>query len=138
MRAVEQLFEGKAVNKLILIIEDCQIIRSLFFDWLELENFNVISAENGYLGLQLAKELQPDLILCDINMPKLDGYGVLKQLRENLTTAKTPFIFLTSETDAESRARAWQLGANDYLTKPVNQGKLLDSIANQFKIKQFI
>jgi DNA-binding response OmpR family regulator len=120
------------VKKLILIIEDSEIIRSIIFEFLELKNFNVLSAEDGCIGLHLAKELQPDLILCDINMPKLDGYGVLKKLREDLSTATIPFIFLTAEADPDSRCRAMQLGANDYLTKPVNVSKLLNAIANQF------
>lgn len=120
-------------NNSILIIEDDRITRSVLSKLLKSEKFNVISAENGRAGLQLAKKLNPHLILCDINMPNLDGYGVLKRLREDLTTAKTPFIFLTVETDSVSRRWAWQLGASDYLTKPVNSKKLLESIANQFK-----
>lgn len=121
------------MNKLILIIEDDQIFRAIIFDLLELENFNVISAKDGFLGLKIAKQFKPDLILCDINIPQLNGYGVLNRLREDSTIAKTPFIFLTSDTDTESRSQAMQLGANDYLTKPVKFSTLLDAIDNQFK-----
>lgn len=120
------------MKKLILIIEDDQIFRAIIFDLLELENFNVISAQDGFLGLKLAKQFKPDLILCDINIPQLNGYGVLNRLREDSTIAKTPFIFLTSDSDTESRAQAMQLGANDYLTKPVKFSTLLAAIDNQF------
>lgn len=121
------------MKELILIIEDDEIIRSIIFEFLELKEFNVISAEDGCIGAHLAQELQPDLILCDINMPKLDGYGVLDKIRKNPSTAKIPFIFLTAEADSDNRKRAVQLGANDYLTKPVNISNLLQAIANQLQ-----
>jgi DNA-binding response OmpR family regulator len=121
------------MKKLILIIEDDEIFRSIIFDLLELENFNVISAQDGFLGLKLAKQFNPDLILCDINIPHLNGYEVLNKLREDLTIANTPFIFITCDTDTKSRYQAMQLGANDYLTKPVRISTLLESIAHQFK-----
>jgi DNA-binding response OmpR family regulator len=121
------------MKKLILIIEDDEIFRSIIFDLLELENFNVISAQDGFLGLKLAKQFNPDLILCDINIPHLNGYEVLNKLREDLTIANIPFIFITSDTDTKSRCQAMQLGANDYLTKPVKIRTLLESIAHQFK-----
>ena len=121
------------MKNLILIVEDDEMIRSIIYEFLEMENFNVISAEDGCVGVYLAQELHPDLILCDINMPNLDGFGVLEKIRKNTRTAKTPFIFLTSEVDSESRKRAVQLGANDYLTKPVNISRLLEAIANQLQ-----
>ena len=116
------------MKPLILLIEDDDMMRSTLFEILELEDFNVVSAGDGLLGLRLAKEMQPDLILCDLNMPLLNGYGVLQRLRETLTTAKIPFIVLTCENNPESRHRAMQLGANSYLTKPVTISKLLDTI----------
>lgn len=122
------------MKNLILLIEDDEIIRSLVFDFLELKNFKVVSAENGSQGLLLAEELQPDLILCDINMPNTNGYTVLKAIRENVATAKIPFIFLSSETTQDSRSRARELGANDYLSKPVKINKLLEAITNQFQL----
>jgi DNA-binding response OmpR family regulator len=125
--------KDKEVKELILIIEDNDLLRSIFFDFLELENYNVISAEDGYRGLHLAKKLKPDLILCDINMPNLDGYEVLKKLRDDFSIAETPFIFITSQTDSNSYYRALQLGANDYLIKPISMSQLLEAIANQFK-----
>ncbi|MFB8792189.1 MAG: response regulator [Potamolinea sp.] len=121
------------MKKLILIIEDDEIIRSIIFEFLELENFNVISAEDGCQGLTLAEELQPDLIICDINMPNANGYTVLQKIRENVATTKIPFIFLSSETTQYSRNRARLLGANDYLSKPVKINQLLEAITNQFQ-----
>lgn len=122
------------MKNLILLIEDDEIIRSLVLDFLELKNFKVVSAENGSQGLLLAEELQPELILCDINMPNFNGYTVLKKIRENVATAKIPFIFLSSETTQDSRSRARELGANDYLSKPVKINKLLEAITNQLQL----
>lgn len=124
------------MNKLILLIEADSLLRSKCFELLERENFNIISAEDGLLGLTLAKEFQPDLIICDINTPHLDGYGSLKDLRANLATAKIPCIFLKSETDPDSYYYARQLGANDYLTKPIQSDKLLEAIYRQFQKTQ--
>ncbi len=116
------------MKPLILVIEDDDMMRSTLFEILELEDFNIISAGDGRLGLRLAREMQPDLIICDLNIPNLNGYGVLQRLRDDVTTAKMPFIFLTCESDADSRHRAMQLGANSYLTKPVTISKLLETI----------
>lgn len=116
------------MNKLVLIIEDDPMFRLSIFEFLESKDFNVISTADGASGLQLARDFHPDLIVCDINLPYLNGFEILKQVREDLTTAKTPLIFITSETDPDSRDRAMQLGANDYLTKPVSIDRLLKSI----------
>jgi CheY-like chemotaxis protein len=82
--------------------------------------------------LQIAKEQTPNLILCDINMPKLDGYDVLQELRKDLTTANVPFIFISGEICTPNCRRALQLGANDFLSKPLNNKELLEAIAIQF------
>jgi DNA-binding response OmpR family regulator len=124
------------VKKLILLIEADSLLRSTCFELLERENFNIISAEDGLLGLTLAREFQPDLIICDINTPHLDGYGVFKDLRANLATAKIPCIFFTSETEPDSYYYAQQLGVNDYLTKPIQIEKLLEAIYRQFQKTQ--
>lgn len=116
------------MRELILVIEDDELVRSNLSELLELEDFNVISAEDGLVGLMSAKEFNLDLILCDIHMPRLDGYEVLRCLRADSRTAKIPFIFLTSETDSESRSIAAEIGANDYLIKPVQIVKLLNAI----------
>ena len=120
------------MKKKILLIDDDEIIRLTFFEMLEAFEFNVFTAKDGFSGLSLAKKIHLDVILCDLNMPFLNGFEVLKELRDNLATAKTPFIFLTADTDPKNRVQAMQLGANDYLTKPVDIHKLLDSISHQF------
>ncbi len=126
------------MNPVILIIEDNEILRSIIFEFLELENFNVISAGDGVAGLNLAKELNPDAIICDIKMPCLDGYGVLKELRKDLSLAKIPVIFLSSEADSVTRLHALQLGANDYLIKPIKINQLLEAINNQLHPMQSV
>ncbi|NEQ79883.1 MAG: response regulator [Moorea sp. SIO2I5] len=123
-----------AMNKTILLIENDKLLRSNFSDLLELEGFNVLTAEDGWLGLNLAKIVRPDLIICEINIPSLDGYELLQILRDRLKTAKTPFIFLTSESKENGYDRAKQLGANDYLTKPVESRELLAAINQQLRI----
>lgn len=124
------------MSRTILIIEDDEIIRSIIFNLLELEDFNVISAVDGLSGLLIAQKLQPDLILSDINMPQLDGYSLLKRLRNDLSTAKIPFVFITSNSGEQSRLKALQLGANDYVTKPLKFATLLKVITNQLKTAQ--
>ncbi len=122
------------MNKLILIIDDDDLTRSIFFEFLELENFNIICAEDGLVGLRLAKEFQPDLILSDINMPNCDGHQVLKCLRDNRETAKIPLIFLTANTNPTCRIKSLQLGANDYLIKPIDFRQLIAAINKQFQL----
>ncbi|GAB4203441.1 MAG: hypothetical protein Fur006_57750 [Coleofasciculaceae cyanobacterium] len=119
---------------LVLIIEDDEILQSLLLSLLEKERFAVLSAEDGCCGLQLAQEFHPDVIICDINLPKLNGFEVLKRLRSSLTTAKVPFIFYTSNSDSECLHRAMQLGANEYLIKPTSIKQLLESINNQIQL----
>jgi CheY-like chemotaxis protein len=115
----------------ILIIEDNEMVRETIFELLEMQEFNVLSAEDGLSGLQLAKDAKPNLIICDINMPKLNGFEVLNKLRKDVSTANIPFIFHTADADPDSQFQAMQLGANDYLTKPVTLGKLLETVTKQ-------
>lgn len=115
----------------ILLIEDDEILRDNFCEMLEMEEFNVIGAEDGLVGLQLAKHIQPDLILCDINIPKISGYGVLHKIREDASLGNTPFIFLASESSLENRSKAMYLGANDYIGKGEKSAKILQAIAQQ-------
>ncbi|HEY9880987.1 MAG TPA: EAL domain-containing response regulator [Leptolyngbyaceae cyanobacterium] len=112
----------------ILVIEDEAPIREIIYEMLEEADFKVITAENGRQGLGLAHEQEPDLILCDIMMPGLDGYEVLTHLRQNLPTALTPFIFLTARADRPDIRQGMTLGADDYLTKPFTQQELLDAV----------
>jgi diguanylate cyclase (GGDEF)-like protein len=112
----------------ILVIEDESLIRENIVELLEAEDFEVFDAENGNIGVKLAYEHQPDLILCDVMMPELDGYGVLMKLQENPITATIPFIFLTAKADLGDVRKAMQLGADDYLTKPCTATELLKAI----------
>jgi YesN/AraC family two-component response regulator len=119
--------------KKILVIEDEAQSRDLFLECLKAKGFYTIGAENGLFGVQRAQEQLPDLVICDIVMPELDGYGVLTTLRQNPVTAIIPFIFLTGNgTKAELR-KGMELGANDYLTKPCTLEELLRAIAAQFE-----
>lgn len=115
----------------ILIIEDEENFRLPLCDFLTLEKFNVTDAVNGFSGLKLAKELQPDLIICGLRLEDIDGFMVLEQLRADLATFNIPLIFLTADATKNSYKRAMQLGANAYITKPVEISTLLDAIAAQ-------
>lgn len=115
----------------ILVIEDEEDLRETIGEILRAEDFHVIEAENGQIGLQLAKEEMPDLIICDIRMPKLDGYEVLYQLRENASTQTLPFIFLTALAAKQDLRLGMDLGADDYLTKPFTRQELLSAITTR-------
>ena len=112
----------------ILLIEDSVEIRANTSEMLEFEGFTVLQADNGESGLKLAQELLPDLIISDIMMPELDGYGVLMALRKQTETATIPFIFLTAKADRESMRLGMAAGGDDYLTKPFTSAELLQSI----------
>jgi len=112
----------------ILIIEDEKPLREEIVDTLTFEGFDVIHAENGRIGVTLAKEQHPDLIVCDITMPELDGYGVLEALRQHPTTTLIPFIFLTARADKSFMRHGMELGADDYVTKPFTRGEILSAI----------
>ncbi len=115
--------------KKILVIEDKAQSRDIFLESLEAEGFDAIGAENGLNGIDLAQKQLPDLVICDIVMPELDGYGVLSTLRQNAVTAMIPFIFLTSLTSKAEVRQGMDLGADDYLTKPSTIEELLGAIA---------
>ncbi|SFG01830.1 response regulator [Pontibacter chinhatensis] len=117
----------------ILLIEDNPEIRENTAEILELANYNVLQAENGRVGVDLARKEQPDLIICDIMMPQLDGYGVLHLLSKEPATASIPFIFLTAKTEKEDFRKGMNLGADDYLTKPFDDVELLDAIEMRLK-----
>jgi DNA-binding NarL/FixJ family response regulator len=114
--------------KKVLVIEDEPEMRRNLLTILRLEKFAAVGAENGRAGLRLAKSEKPDLILCDVMMPELDGYGVLASLRENSETVTTPFIFLTARGEKLDQRNGMDLGADDYLTKPVAKSDLLNAI----------
>lgn len=115
--------------KKIVVIEDEAQNREIFLECLKAEGFDPIGAENGLVGIQQVKTQLPDLVICDIVMPQLDGYGVLLALRQNPATAMIPFIFLTAKgTKAEVR-KGMNMGADDYLIKPSTAEELLGAIA---------
>lgn len=117
--------------KKILVIEDEQTVRESILDLLEAEGFSGIGGENGNVGLQLARDNHPDLILCDVQMPDLDGYSVLSNLRQATNTADIPFIFLTARGAKADIRYGMELGADDYLTKPCTATELLGAISGR-------
>ncbi len=117
----------------ILVIEDTQSLLIEIIETLQLEGFEARGAENGVRGVEIAKEYLPDLIICDVMMPELDGYGTLAALQNYLPTATTPFIFLTAKADRVDMRYGMELGAHDYLTKPFATNELLGAIAAQLK-----
>lgn len=119
--------------KKILIIEDDTIIRENTAELLELAHFQVKTAPNGKVGCSAAKEFKPDLIICDIMMPELDGYGVLHVLSKDTKTASIPFIFLTAKAEKSEIRKGMELGADDYLTKPFEDTELLKTIEMRLK-----
>jgi len=123
-------------SKTILVIEDDAPTRHLFLDILEAEGFDTIGAENGLVGIEQAQKYLPDLVICDITMPDIDGYGVLNTLRQEPLTAVIPFIFLTGSDTKASVRKGMELGADDYLTKPSTVGELLRAITIRLEKKQ--
>lgn len=122
----------------ILLIEDSQDIRENIAEILALANYEVLEAENGKVGVELAKAELPDLIICDIMMPQLDGYGVLHMLGKNPATSGIPFIFLTAKSEKEDFRKGMNLGADDYLIKPFDDLELLDAIEMRLKKSQIL
>jgi len=114
--------------KKILVIEDEPEMRRNLLTILKLEKFLATGAENGHAGLAAVKRDPPDLILCDVMMPELDGHGVLDALRNDEATAAIPFIFLTAKGEKEDLRSGMNLGADDYLTKPVARADLLEAV----------
>lgn len=117
----------------ILVIEDEEPVRSNILEILEAENFEAVGAENGQIGVRLALKHQPDLIICDIMMPELDGYEVLTTLREDPAAATIPFIFLSAKTERDDLRLGMELGADDYITKPCSRTELLSAISTRLK-----
>lgn len=114
--------------KTILIIEDQPVMRHKTATILKMEGYEVLEAPNGTEGIRLAQEELPDLILCDIMMPERDGYEVLQAIRLHRPTATTPFIFLTAKGEKPEVRAGMNLGADDYLVKPVPRVDLLEAI----------
>ncbi|AFY46804.1 response regulator with CheY-like receiver domain and winged-helix DNA-binding domain [Nostoc sp. PCC 7524] len=117
----------------ILVIEDDAVTRNLYLNGLKFEGFDTISAENGLVGIQKAQEHLPDIVVCDIIMPHIDGYTVLNTLRQNPYTAGIPFIFLTGSDTRANLRQGMELGADDYITKPSTLDELLRAIASRLR-----
>lgn len=119
--------------KKILLIEDNPEMRENTAEILELANYKVLTAQNGKVGVQLTNEFKPDLIICDIMMPELDGYGVLHLLSKEEKTASIPFVFLTARAEKEDYRKGMTMGADDYLTKPYDDVELLNIVEIRLK-----
>jgi len=117
----------------ILLIEDNNDVRENTAEILELANYQVITAENGKIGVEKAMLEKPDLIICDIMMPVLDGYGVLHLINKNEDLKHLPFIFLTAKAERGDFRKGMEMGADDYITKPFTDIELLNSIESRLK-----
>src|SRR5215475_4697904 len=119
--------------KKILVIEDEPEMRRNLTTVLRFEKFHPLPAENGMVGVQLAKEEKPDLILCDVMMPELDGHGVIAALRADPATVAIPLIFLTAKGERPDIRAGMNLGADDYLIKPVAKADLVAAIHSRLE-----
>ncbi len=117
----------------ILVIDDNKDIRENTAEILELAGYKTFSAENGKRGVEMALKEKPDIIVCDIMMPELDGYGVLHLLRKNPETENIPFIFLTAKTERSDFRKGMEMGADDYVTKPFEGIELLNAVEMRLK-----
>lgn len=124
--------------KKILLIEDNKNMRENTAEILELSGFNVLTAQNGKEGVELAIQNKPDLIICDIMMPVLDGYGVLHMLSRNEDTVNIPFIFLTAKSERGDFRKGMEMGADDYVTKPFDDIELLNAIESRLKKSEML
>jgi DNA-binding response OmpR family regulator len=117
----------------ILVIEDEDRLRDNIAQILEYGDYEVVMANNGITGVELARQYLPDLIVCDIMMKQLDGFGVLQELRADPATAMIPFIFVTAKADRDSMRQGMELGADDYVTKPFTTTELLNAVNARLK-----
>ena len=128
-------YRSPKINRMkkVLIIEDNNDILENTAEILELSNYEVVTAANGKIGVEKALATKPDLILCDIMMPELDGYGVLHMIQKHPDTEHTPFIFLTAKTEQKDVRKGMALGADDYILKPFDTTDLLNAIEGRIK-----
>jgi DNA-binding response OmpR family regulator len=115
----------------VLLIEDDTAVRENTAELIELSGYEVITAPNGKIGVSTAKNTLPDIIICDIMMPEMDGYGVIKELSSDLSTKHIPFIFLSAKTEHKDIRKGMDLGADDYLTKPFEEQDLFSAIESR-------
>lgn len=124
--------------KKVLLIEDDHILRDNTAEILELEKYKVLKASDGIEGVAIAKKELPDIIVCDIMMPKLDGYGVLENLSKTEQTKYIPFIFLSAKTERKDVRKGMNLGADDYITKPFEEDELITAIESRLAKTQIL
>ncbi|MFC5048077.1 response regulator [Aquimarina hainanensis] len=117
--------------KKVLLIEDDSALRENTAELLELSDYEVVTAPNGRVGIEMAKEELPSVVVCDIMMPEIDGYGVLEALSKEKTTRHIPFIFLSAKTEHKEIRKGMDMGADDYLTKPFDEEELLSAIESR-------
>lgn len=117
--------------KTVLLIEDDVVLRENTAELIELSNYKVITASNGKTGVSMAKKHVPDIIICDIMMPELDGYGALKTLSKSKITKYIPFVFLSAKTEHKDVRKGMNLGADDYITKPFSEEDLISAIESR-------
>jgi len=120
-------------EKTILVIDDNNDIRENTAEILDLAGYKTFTAENGKKGVEVALKEKPSVIVCDIMMPELDGYGVLHLLRKNPATENIPFIFLTAKTERGDFRKGMEMGADDYITKPFEEIELLNAVEIRLK-----
>src|SRR5258708_22142697 len=120
-------------RKKVLVIEDEPSIRNNIMLMVKGDRYAAVGAENGRVGLDLARSDPPDLILCDVMMPEMDGFAVLEALRAEARFAEIPFIFLTALDDRSSMRRGMNLGADDYLPKPFPRSELMEAVDSRLK-----
>ena len=123
----------EAPEKKVLVIEDEATIRNNIVLMLKVERYTALGAENGRVGLEMARTDPPDLILCDVKMPEIDGFAVLEALRAEPHLAEIPFIFLTAVNDRSSMRRGMNLGADDYLSKPFTRDELMEAVGSRLR-----
>lgn len=117
--------------KTILLIEDDPVLRENTAELIELSGYHTITASNGKIGVEQALKTHPDLIVCDIMMPEMDGYTVIETLSKNPSTKGIPFIFLSAKTERQDIRKGMNLGADDYITKPFTEDELLSAIESR-------
>lgn len=122
--------------KRIFVIEDDEILRENLISLLEIEGYKVFSSEEGNTGLELIKEILPDLIICDIMLPDIDGYEIAKNLKSNESTKYIPFIFLTARSEMKDLRLGMNLGADDYLAKPYDSKELLNVLRLRLDLRK--
>lgn len=124
--------------KTVLLIEDDRALRENTEELLELSGYSVLTAPNGKIGIEVAKQELPDIVVCDIMMPEIDGYGVLENLSNDQKTQHIPFIFLSAKTEHKEIRKGMDLGADDYLTKPFDEEDLISAIESRLAKTQLL